>query len=210
MSDDAAEPPRARVDRRRPGPIEHRTRPRRRPGAHCTGPARRCSGGRTGAPPGAAGCRTSRARRGPSSTRRTGCSRSRGWRARADALPPPAIADARTARAPARRVRQPTSRRRGCTATCGPATGSSTSTGRSWLIDPAAHGGHREFDLAMMRLFGGFGGRVLRRVRRGVPARRRAGRNACALHQIAPLVVHAIKFGGGYVAAATAAIAQYN
>jgi fructosamine-3-kinase len=28
--------------------------------------------------------------------------------------------------------------------------------GRSWLIDPAAHGGHREFDLAMMRLFGGF------------------------------------------------------
>lgn len=28
--------------------------------------------------------------------------------------------------------------------------------GASWLIDPAAHGGHREFDLAMMRLFGGF------------------------------------------------------
>ncbi|NND91555.1 MAG: phosphotransferase, partial [Granulosicoccus sp.] len=27
--------------------------------------------------------------------------------------------------------------------------------GRSWLIDPASHGGHREFDLAMMRLFGG-------------------------------------------------------
>jgi len=31
-------------------------------------------------------------------------------------------------------------------------------TGRSWLIDPACHGGHREHDLAMMRLFGGFGG----------------------------------------------------
>jgi aminoglycoside phosphotransferase (APT) family kinase protein len=29
--------------------------------------------------------------------------------------------------------------------------------GRSWLIDPACHGGHREYDLAMMRLFGGFG-----------------------------------------------------
>jgi fructosamine-3-kinase len=29
------------------------------------------------------------------------------------------------------------------------------------------------------------------------------------LHQIAPLVVHAIKFGGGYVAAATAAIGRY-
>nr|MBX2879395.1 fructosamine kinase family protein [Granulosicoccus sp.] len=31
------------------------------------------------------------------------------------------------------------------------------STGSSWLIDPAAHGGHREFDLAMMNVFGGFG-----------------------------------------------------
>ena len=29
-----------------------------------------------------------------------------------------------------------------------------------------------------------------------------------ALHQIAPLVVHAVKFGGGYVAAATEAIAR--
>ena len=31
-----------------------------------------------------------------------------------------------------------------------------------------------------------------------------------ALHQIAPLVVHAIKFGGGYVGAAAAAIDQYH
>jgi len=29
------------------------------------------------------------------------------------------------------------------------------------------------------------------------------------LHQIAPLVVHAVKFGGGYVAAAERAIARY-
>lgn len=27
--------------------------------------------------------------------------------------------------------------------------------GRPWLIDPAAHGGHREVDLAMLALFGG-------------------------------------------------------
>ena len=71
--------------------------------------------------------------------------------------------------------------------------------GRSWLIDPAAHGGHREFDLAMMRLFGGFGPRLLRRLRRGAPAAPTAGRTRSPLHQIAPLVVHAIKFGGGYV-----------
>jgi hypothetical protein len=29
------------------------------------------------------------------------------------------------------------------------------------------------------------------------------------LHQVAPLVVHAIKFGGGYVGAATDAIDRY-
>jgi hypothetical protein len=33
--------------------------------------------------------------------------------------------------------------------------------GKSWLIDPAAHGVHREFDLAMMHLFGGFGAEVM-------------------------------------------------
>jgi fructosamine-3-kinase len=80
---------------------------------------------------------------------------------------------------------------------------------KSWLIDPAAHGGHREFDLAMMRLFGGFDEKcfaayaALYPLSDGWPGR-------VALHQIAPLVVHAIKFGGGYVSAATNAINQYR
>jgi fructosamine-3-kinase len=79
--------------------------------------------------------------------------------------------------------------------------------GRSWLIDPAAHGGHREFDLAMMRLFGGFGGECFAAYAEMYPLE--AGwEDRVALHQIAPLVVHAIKFGGGYVGSATAAIAQ--
>ena len=82
--------------------------------------------------------------------------------------------------------------------------------GQSWLIDPAAHGGHREFDLAMMRLFGGFGDAVLRRRTRRRSRSPPAGRTRVALHQIAPLVVHAIKFGGGYVGAATRAINQYR
>ena len=29
-------------------------------------------------------------------------------------------------------------------------------SGKSWVIDPACFGGHREFDIAMMKLFGGF------------------------------------------------------
>jgi fructosamine-3-kinase len=81
--------------------------------------------------------------------------------------------------------------------------------GRSWLIDPAAHGGHREFDLAMMRLFGGFGPDCYAAYADAHPLA--AGwEERVALHQIAPLVVHAIKFGGGYVAAAAAAIERYS
>jgi len=61
-------------------------------------------------------------------------------------------------------------------------------TGRNWLIDPAAHGGHREFDLAMMRLFGGFGPSCFAAYEERHPLA--AGcEDRVALHQIAPLVV---------------------
>jgi fructosamine-3-kinase len=80
--------------------------------------------------------------------------------------------------------------------------------GRSWLIDPAAHGGHREFDLAMMRLFGGFDGECFAAYAEAYPLEP-GWEGRVALHQIAPLVVHAIKFGGGYLRSAAAAIAEY-
>jgi fructosamine-3-kinase len=81
--------------------------------------------------------------------------------------------------------------------------------GRSWLIDPAAHGGHREFDLAMMRLFGGFGDACFAAYAEAFPLA--AGwAERVALHQLAPLVVHAIKFGGGYVGSVDDAIRQYR
>jgi fructosamine-3-kinase len=80
--------------------------------------------------------------------------------------------------------------------------------GRNWLIDPAAHGGHREFDLAMMRLFGGFSEACFAAYEESHPLAD-GWRERVALHQIAPLVVHAIKFGGGYRASAAAAIARY-
>ncbi len=80
--------------------------------------------------------------------------------------------------------------------------------GRSWLIDPAAHGGHREFDLAMMRLFGGFGAECFDAYEDVHPLAD-GWSERVALHQIAPLVVHAIKFGGSYVAASIRAITRY-
>lgn len=81
--------------------------------------------------------------------------------------------------------------------------------GRSWLIDPAAHGGHREFDLAMMRLFGGFGS-VCFEAYEEVHPLADGWRDRVALHHIAPLVVHAVKFGAGYVRGATDAILRYR
>jgi fructosamine-3-kinase len=81
--------------------------------------------------------------------------------------------------------------------------------GDSWLIDPAAHGGHREFDLAMMRLFGGFGPDCFRAYAERYPLAD-GWEERVELHQIAPLVVHAIKFRGHYVDAATRAIERYT
>jgi fructosamine-3-kinase len=77
--------------------------------------------------------------------------------------------------------------------------------GVSWLIDPAAHGGHREFDLAMMRLFGGFGEACFAAYAETAPLAE-GWAERVPLHQLAPLVVHAIKFGGGYAAATRRAL----
>lgn len=66
------------------------------------------------------------------------------------------------------------------------------------LIDPAAHGGHRETDLAMLALFG-FPqlDAVLAGYDDEIPLA--AGwRSRVPLHQLFPLLVHAVLFGGGY------------
>ena len=78
--------------------------------------------------------------------------------------------------------------------------------GANWLIDPAAHGGHREFDLAMMRLFGGFGEGCFAAYAAAFPLSD-GWEDRVILHQLAPLTVHAIKFGGGYIGATERAIA---
>jgi fructosamine-3-kinase len=72
------------------------------------------------------------------------------------------------------------------------------SGGRGWLIDPAAHGGHRETDLAMLALFGAPGlDRILAGYNDTVPLA--AGwRSRIPLHQLHPLLVHACLFGVSY------------
>jgi len=72
------------------------------------------------------------------------------------------------------------------------------SGGRGWLIDPAAHGGHRETDLAMLALFGAPGlDRILVGYNDTAPLA--AGwRSRIPLHQLHPLLVHACLFGASY------------
>ncbi len=77
--------------------------------------------------------------------------------------------------------------------------------GQSWLIDPAAHGGHREFDLAMMRLFGGYGPDCFAAYADAHPLADR-WEERIPLHQLAPLAVHAVKFRAGYIEATARAL----
>lgn len=83
------------------------------------------------------------------------------------------------------------------------------SGGHAVLIDPAAHGGHAETDLAMLALFGQ---PCLDEILRGyadVSPLADGWRERIALHQLHPLLVHAVLFGGGYGAEAARAAARY-
>ncbi|MFD3589396.1 fructosamine kinase family protein [Streptomyces sp. NPDC058683] len=66
------------------------------------------------------------------------------------------------------------------------------------LIDPAAHGGHRETDLAMLRLFGcPYLDLILEGYQEVAPLA--AGwAERVAVHQLFPLLVHTVLFGRGY------------
>ncbi|MBB1157250.1 fructosamine kinase family protein [Amycolatopsis sp. DR6-1] len=78
-------------------------------------------------------------------------------------------------------------------------------SGGAVLIDPAAHGGHRETDLAMLHLFG------CPQLERIVAAYDEVApladgyRERIALHQLFPLLVHTVLFGRSYAGQATAA-----
>ncbi len=74
------------------------------------------------------------------------------------------------------------------------------------LIDPAVYGGHREVDLAMMRLFGGFSPTVFAAYEEASPLSPGADARV-PLYQLYPLMVHVNLFGGGYVSSVERALA---
>jgi fructosamine-3-kinase len=70
--------------------------------------------------------------------------------------------------------------------------------GRPWLIDPAAYGGHREMDFAMLELFGRTPERTVAAYEEVHPLAE-GWRDRIPLWQLFPLLVHAALFGGGYL-----------
>ena len=77
--------------------------------------------------------------------------------------------------------------------------------GAPCLIDPAVYGGHREIDLAMMRLFGGFGARAFAAYEEAWPLADGAA-DRVLLYQLYPLMVHVNLFGGSYASSVEAAL----
>ncbi|MDX2356264.1 fructosamine kinase family protein [Dietzia sp. PP-33] len=76
------------------------------------------------------------------------------------------------------------------------------------LIDPAAHGGHRETDLAMLALFGA---PHLEEILRGYQDQhplREGWRERVPLHQLHPLATHSAGHGAGYAIALADAARQ--
>ncbi len=78
------------------------------------------------------------------------------------------------------------------------------------VIDPAAYGGHREVDLAMLSLFG------LPQLQHVMAAYDEVAplgedwQERLGIHQLFPLVVHACLFGGGYGARAAKIAQRYS
>jgi fructosamine-3-kinase len=80
--------------------------------------------------------------------------------------------------------------------------------GRPWLIDPSVYGGHREVDLAMLRLFGSPPPRLFAAYEELAPLAD-GWRERVELYQLLPLLVHAVLFGGSYATAVERTVSRY-
>jgi fructosamine-3-kinase len=79
--------------------------------------------------------------------------------------------------------------------------------GQPWLIDPSAHGGWPEEDLAMLGLFGEVPDRTLRAYTERRPLEP-GWEERVGLFRLVPLLVHTVLFGGGYRSQAEAVLAH--
>jgi fructosamine-3-kinase len=82
------------------------------------------------------------------------------------------------------------------------------SEGAPCLVDPAVYAGHREMDLAMMRLFGGFSERLFAAYNEAFPLAP-GFEDRVPLYQLYPLMVHVNLFGGSYAGSVERALSRY-
>lgn len=80
--------------------------------------------------------------------------------------------------------------------------------GNPYLIDPVAHGGHREVDLANLTVFGGPGQRCFDAYNESLPVAEGFG-DRVPLWQLAMILLHVYLFGGSYEAQAMAIAKRY-
>lgn len=70
--------------------------------------------------------------------------------------------------------------------------------GKAWLIDPAVYYGHREMELGMTQLFGGFGNEFYQGYEAIYPLEP-DWKSRIGIAQLYPLLVHVNLFGGSYL-----------
>jgi protein-ribulosamine 3-kinase len=83
------------------------------------------------------------------------------------------------------------------------------SNGYAAIFDPAVYCGHREMDIGMTKLFGGFDQRFYHAYEEVYPLEKN-WKKRLQLTQLYPLLVHAILFGGHYVEQAKTIIRYYG
>ncbi|WP_346239166.1 fructosamine kinase family protein [Niabella insulamsoli] len=80
--------------------------------------------------------------------------------------------------------------------------------GDAFLIDPAVYFGHREMDIGMTRLFGGFSNDFYEAYHHAYPLQS-GWQHRITYTQLYPLLVHALLFGGAYTGRVKKIISQF-
>jgi fructosamine-3-kinase len=83
------------------------------------------------------------------------------------------------------------------------------SNGKACIFDPAVYYGHREMDIGMTKLFGGFDDRFYDAYNSVFPLEK-GWEKRMPLAQLYPLLVHAVLFGGNYLRAALRVVKDFS
>jgi fructosamine-3-kinase len=84
-----------------------------------------------------------------------------------------------------------------------------SSSGFAAIFDPAVYFGHREMDIGMTRLFGGFDQRFYNAYNEAYPLEK-GWEKRLPVTQVYPLLVHAVLFGGHYIGSAKSVFKTFS